>query len=48
MSKANELESYLISEKTAANMLKQYLSNSLIKSVTGLSQEKLDKIKNKL
>ena len=48
MSKANEQESYLIAEKTATNMLKQYLSDSLIKSVTGLSQDDLDKIKNKL
>ena len=48
MSKANELESYLITEKTAISMLKQYLSDSLIQSVTGLSQDELDKIKNKL
>ena len=48
MSKANEQESYLIAEKTATNMLKQYLSDYLIKSVTGLSQDELDKIKNKL
>jgi len=48
MSKANEQESYLIAEKTAISMLKQYLSDSLIKSVTGLSQDELDKIKNKL
>ena len=48
MSKANEQESYLIVEKTATNMLKQKLDDSLIKSVTGLSQDELDKIKNKL
>ena len=48
MNKANEQESYLIAEKTATNMLKQYLSDSLIKPVTGLSQDELDKIKNKL
>ena len=48
MSKANEQEAYLIAEKTATNMLKQYLSDSLIKSVTGFSQDDLDKIKNKL
>jgi hypothetical protein len=35
-------------EKTAINMLKQYLNDSLIKSVTGLSQETIDKLKNKI
>jgi hypothetical protein len=35
-------------EKTAISMLKQKLDDSLIKSVTGLSQETIDKLKNKI
>ena len=35
-------------EKTAISMLKQKLEDSLIKSVTGFSQDQLDKLKNKL
>lgn len=34
--------------KTAVNMLKEKLGDSLIKQVTGLSQDELDKLKNKL
>ena len=40
--------SHIALEKTAISMLKQKLDDSLIKSVTGLSQDELDKIKNKL
>ena len=35
-------------EKTAINMLLQKLDDSLIKSVTGFSQDDLNKLKNKL
>jgi hypothetical protein len=35
-------------EQVAISMLKQKLDNSLIKSVTGFSQETIDKLKNKL
>lgn len=35
-------------EKTAINMLKQKLDDSLIKSVTGFSQDDLNKLRNKL
>ena len=35
-------------EKTAINMLLQKLDDSLIKSVTGFSQDVLDKLKNKI
>ena len=35
-------------EKTAINMLLQKLDDSLIKSVTGFSQDDLDKLRNKL
>ena len=34
-------------EKTAINMLLQKLDDSLIKSVTGFSQDELNKLKNK-
>jgi hypothetical protein len=37
-----------ILKNTAINMLKQKLDDSLIKSVTGFSQDTLDKLKNKL
>ena len=37
-----------ILEKTAIGMLKAKLDDRLIKSVTGFSQETLDKLKNKL
>lgn len=40
--------SNLILEKTAIRMLKAKLDDRLIKSVTGFSQEILDKLKNKL
>ena len=36
-----------ILEKTAINMLKEKLDDSLIKSVTSFSQDDLDKLKNK-
>ena len=48
MSKASELNPYSILERTALNMLKEKLDDSLIKSVTGLSQDELDKLKNKM
>ena len=35
-------------KKTAINMLKQKLDDSLIKSVTGFSQDDLNKLRNKL
>lgn len=35
-------------KRTAINMLKQKLDDSLIKSVTGFSQDALDKLKNKM
>jgi len=35
-------------KKTAINMLKQKLDDSLIKSVTGFSQDDLNKLKNKI
>jgi len=35
-------------KKTAINMLKQKLDDSLIKSVTGFSLDDLDKLRNKL
>jgi hypothetical protein len=35
-------------EKTAINMLLQKLDDSLIKSVTGFSQDDLNKLKNKI
>ena len=35
-------------EKTAINMLKQKLDDSLIKAVTGFTQDDLDKLKNKM
>lgn len=35
-------------EKTAINMLLQTLDGSLIKSVTGFSQDDLNKLKNKI
>ena len=35
-------------EKTAINMLLQKLDDSLIKSVTGFSQDDLNKLRNKL
>ena len=37
-----------ILEKTAINMLLQKLDDSLIKSVTGFSQDDLNKLKNKI
>lgn len=37
-----------ILEKTALNMLKAKLDDKLIKSVTGFSQDALDKLKNKM
>ena len=39
---------HLILEKAVIRMLKQKLADSLIKSVTGISQDNLDKIKNKI
>ena len=35
-------------KKTAINMLLQKLDDSLIKSVTGFSQDDLNKLKNKI
>ena len=35
-------------KKIAINMLKQKLDDSLIKSVTGFSQDDLNKLKNKI
>ena len=35
-------------EKTAINILLQKLDDSLIKSVTGFSQDDLNKLKNKI
>ena len=40
--------SEVILEKTAITMLKEKLDDTLIKSVTGFSQDDLNKIKNKL
>ena len=47
MSSDNQNSSDSILEKTAINMLLQKLDDSLIKSVTGFSQDDLDKLKNK-
>jgi hypothetical protein len=48
MDSDNTANSKLILEKTAIGMLKAKLDDRLIKSVTGFSQETLDKLKNKL
>jgi len=48
MDSDNTANSKLILEKTAINMLQAKLDDRLIKSVTGFSQETLDKLKNKL
>ena len=48
MDSDNTVNSKSILEKTAIGMLKAKLDDRLIKSVTGFSQETLDKLKNKL
>ena len=48
MDSDNTANSKSILEKTAIGMLKAKLDGRLIKSVTGFSQETLDKLKNKL
>jgi hypothetical protein len=48
MDSDNTADSKSILEKTAIGMLKAKLDDRLIKSVTGFSQETLDKLKNKL
>ena len=48
MDSDNTAKSKSILEKTAIGMLKAKLDDRLIKSVTGFSQETLDKLKNKL
>ena len=48
MSNIDEMNSNLILEKIAINMLKEKLGDALIKSVTGFSQEIIDKLKNKM
>jgi hypothetical protein len=48
MSSDNQNNSDSNLEKTAINMLKQKLDDSLIKSVTAFSQDDLNKLKNKL
>ena len=48
MSNDTKDNSNSVLEKTAINMLKQKLDDSLIKSVTGFSQDDLNKLRNKL
>jgi hypothetical protein len=48
MNKVDNLNTNAIIEKTAINMLKEKLDDSLIKSVTGLSQDEIDKLKSKI
>jgi len=48
MTSDTENNSEAILEKTAINMLKEKLDDTLIRSVTGFSQDDLNKIKNKL
>jgi hypothetical protein len=48
MSNDTKDNSNSVLEKTAINMLLQKLDDSLIKSVTGFSQDDLNKLRNKL